>query len=162
MDEKKKRIIIGKINCIWSKFNVDIEPFFVVLDSDGKVAIARSGNNLSKSRQGSTEEAFRRASMALAPKVKKEKGGSKIYWQDDNRQKIFCHKISLFRSHHGMRFGEFYDLLCKGKDHEEFWKNFVFVEKDALAAIEAVSTIEGKIEFLLQNDNFDPDGIWKK
>lgn len=136
-----------------------LNRFFVVLDKEANVAIAKNGNNLSKNKGGFIEESFRRASMAL--KNKKEKGGSKIYRENNNRQRIFlgafgisgfgedrekffCQKINFFRSH-------FIEMssLCQ---NETLWENFVFIEKDALAAIRAISTPEGKIEFLLQND----------
>lgn len=111
------RLISGKINCIWSQLNVDIEPFVVVLDTNGNVAIARKGNNLAEWKDGSFKKSYKRARAVL--EGKRIKGGSKIYWLSrrypnykrlflgaigisglsSEREHPFVRKLAGFRSH---------------------------------------------------------------
>jgi len=79
MEEKMLRIIIVKKNEIWSKLNVDIDPFVIILDTDGKILVAEKGNNLAEWKGGSFRKSYDSAKRALMGKRPKE--GSRIYWK---------------------------------------------------------------------------------
>ena len=79
MKEKMLRIVVAKKNEIWSKLNVDIDPFVIILDIDGKVLVAEKGNNLAEWRGGSAKKSYELAKNALAGK--RTRGGSRIYWK---------------------------------------------------------------------------------
>jgi len=80
MEELMIRLLIGRVYITWAPLNIDIDPFVVVLDREGKIVIAMKGNFLASDRGGSFEESYRRARMAL--NGKRPKGGSRIYWLD--------------------------------------------------------------------------------
>ncbi len=117
MDEMQLRLVFGKINCIWSELNVDIDPFVVVLGRESNVVIVKNGNNLAEHRGGSLKKSYARAKRALDGG--RIKGGSRIYWKmgrypDCQRQflgaigvsglrverdHLFVRKMAGFRSH---------------------------------------------------------------
>lgn len=72
------RLLIGTVNHTWAPLNVDIDPFVVILDREGKITIAMKGNGLAVDHEGSFKESYHRAKMAL--EGKRPKGGSRIYW----------------------------------------------------------------------------------
>lgn len=82
MEEYFKRLLFAKFYSLWSVLNVDIDPFFVILDINGEVVMAKRGNNLAEDKGGSLQESFRRAQKAL--RGKRPKGGSRIYWLSGN------------------------------------------------------------------------------
>lgn len=128
MEEKTLRIILAKKNEIWSKLNVDIDPFVVILDTDGKILVAEKGNNLAEWRDGSIKKSYNLAKAALSGK--RPRGGSKIYWKSGeypkykrvffgaigisglgkDREHVFVRKFAGFRSNFHYR----EPLLYKG------------------------------------------------
>lgn len=141
MEEMLKRLLLGKVYCVWGDLNVDIDPFIIVLDKDGNVVIAQTGNNLAEWKGGSLKISYERAKQTLAGK--KIKGGTKIIWLSgqspnykrmflgaigvsglgEEREERFVKKMARFRSHyHGCELPIFEgDLVSICVDAEKFF-----------------------------------------
>lgn len=84
MTKKELLVVYGKKNNIWAELNIDIDPFVIVLDTKGKVVIAKLGNDLAVDRGGSLEISYKRAKDALSG-TSTILGGSRIYWRPEKR-----------------------------------------------------------------------------
>ncbi len=134
MEENLQRLLMAKINFVWADMNIDIDPFIVFLDKDGKVIIARLGSNMAEYKGGSLKISYERARQAL--EGKKVSGGTKVYWLGgespkykreflgaigisglgEEREYTFTKKLAQFRSHNHIQVREFsllFDLDLK-------------------------------------------------
>jgi hypothetical protein len=82
MTEGELRIIYGKQNHVWAELNIDIDPFVVVIDTEGKVVIVKLGDFQAVDRGGSLEISYKRAKDSLSG-IGKVLGGSLIYWRPE-------------------------------------------------------------------------------
>ncbi len=134
MEERLQRLLMAKINFVLGSINVDVDPFIVFLDKNGKMVISRLGNNLAEYKGGSLKISYERAKQAL--EGKRIDGGTKVRWLSgkspkykreflgvigisglgEERERAFTKKLARFRSHNHIRVREFsllFDLDLK-------------------------------------------------